>query len=240
MALTDILKDIANAIRAKNGEETQYKPSEMAAAIGAISGGGADFSELESKLSNGYTDYSYYFHKKASMTEAPAEILKHTGSGTNFAYMFYYCGALTASPSFDVSNGTNFEEMFRNNFEIITIPPMDTSNGIKFNYMLSGCKKLTTIGGIDFSNATSATGVFNNNSALENITINGVIKITGLSVYTSNNLTHDSLMSFVNALYDWKANGGTSTYTLTLGSTNLAKLTDAEKAIATEKGWTLA
>lgn len=32
--------DIANAIRGKNGTETQYKPSEMAAAISAISGGG--------------------------------------------------------------------------------------------------------------------------------------------------------------------------------------------------------
>ena len=32
----------------------------------------------------------------------------------------------------------------------------------------------------------------------------------------------------------------TSTQTLTMGSTNLAKLTDEEKAIATNKGWTLA
>jgi hypothetical protein len=32
----------------------------------------------------------------------------------------------------------------------------------------------------------------------------------------------------------------TTTKTLTLGSTNLAKLTDEEKAIATNKGWTLA
>ena len=32
----------------------------------------------------------------------------------------------------------------------------------------------------------------------------------------------------------------TSTKKLTLGATNLAKLTDEEKAIATNKGWTLA
>jgi hypothetical protein len=32
----------------------------------------------------------------------------------------------------------------------------------------------------------------------------------------------------------------TTTKTLTIGSTNLAKLTDAEKKIATDKGWTLA
>ena len=32
----------------------------------------------------------------------------------------------------------------------------------------------------------------------------------------------------------------TSTKTLTMGATNLAKLTDEDKAIATNKGWTLA
>lgn len=37
--------DIAAAIRSKNGTETLYKPSEMAAAIQAISGGGADIGE---------------------------------------------------------------------------------------------------------------------------------------------------------------------------------------------------
>ena len=31
----------------------------------------------------------------------------------------------------------------------------------------------------------------------------------------------------------------TTTQTLTLGSTNLAKLTEADKKIATDKGWTL-
>ena len=36
--------EIANAIRNKNGTTTQYKPSEMAAAINAISTGGGESS----------------------------------------------------------------------------------------------------------------------------------------------------------------------------------------------------
>ena len=42
IVLTDdtYYQDIANAIRNKNGTTTQYKPSEMAAAINAISIGG--------------------------------------------------------------------------------------------------------------------------------------------------------------------------------------------------------
>ena len=49
------------------------------------------------------------------------------------------------------------------------------------------------------------------------------------------NLTHDSIMVVINGLQTV-----TEAQTLTLGSTNLAKLTDEEKKIATDKGWTLA
>ena len=48
-------------------------------------------------------------------------------------------------------------------------------------------------------------------------------------------LTHDSLMVVINGLQTV-----TTTQKLTLGSTNLAKLTDEEKKVATDKGWTLA
>ena len=49
-------------------------------------------------------------------------------------------------------------------------------------------------------------------------------------------LTHDSIMNVINKAADVTA----APATLTLGSTNLAKLSDEEKAIATNKGWTLA
>ena len=47
-------------------------------------------------------------------------------------------------------------------------------------------------------------------------------------------LSHDSLMSNINNLKT-----DTTTKILTLGATNLAKLSDEEIAIATNKGWTL-
>ena len=52
-------------------------------------------------------------------------------------------------------------------------------------------------------------------------------------------------MNVINNLYDLNitydvANGGTLyTQSLVLGGTNLAKLTDEEKAIAINKGWSL-
>ena len=48
-------------------------------------------------------------------------------------------------------------------------------------------------------------------------------------------LDHDSLMVVINGLQTV-----TETQTLTLGSTNLDKLTEEEKQVAIDKGWTLA
>lgn len=80
------------------------------------------------------------------------------------------------------------------------------------------------------------TTIFQNCSALKNLRIQGVVASNFDARWCP--LSVDSLMSIINALKDYSETGGT--YTLTIGSTNLAKLTDAEKAIATQKGWTLA
>lgn len=81
------------------------------------------------------------------------------------------------------------------------------------------------------------TSTFNSCANLKNIIFEGVIG-NDISFRDSPLLTHDSLMSIINHLKDFS--GTTTTMTLTLRTTNLAKLTDAEKAIATQKGWTLA
>ena len=59
-----------------------------------------------------------------------------------------------------------------------------------------------------------------------------------ISFAQSNKLSHDSLMSIINALKDFSST--TTTKTLTLHANSKALLTDSEKAIATQKGWTLA
>ena len=56
-----------------------------------------------------------------------------------------------------------------------------------------------------------------------------------VSLSASTKLTHDSLMVVINGLQTV-----TTAQKLTLGTANLAKLTDEEKKVATDKGWTLA
>ena len=75
---------------------------------------------------------------------------------------------------------------------------------------------------------------FVNCTSLTTITGNPNFKVS-LDLSNSTNLTHDSLMVVINGLQTV-----TTAQTLTLGTTNLAKLTDDEKKVATDKGWTLA
>ena len=82
-------------------------------------------------------------------------------------------------------------------------------------------------------NATNISNCFNGCTALTDITGRPNFKVS-LSLSDCKNLTHDSLIVVINGLQT------VTGQTLTLGSTNLAKLSDAEKKIATDKGWTLA
>lgn len=92
---------------------------------------------------------------------------------------------------------------------------------IKVSDKLTDCVNM-----FQYSNATNIT-----------FTDDSVIACNGMN-FSSCDLTHDSILSIINALQDKTSVGGT--WTVTLGTKNLAKLTDAEKAIAAAKKWTLA
>lgn len=78
---------------------------------------------------------------------------------------------------------------------------------------------------------------FINCSELENLMISGAIGSNDVNLQWSNKLTHDSLMSVINALQDKTGDTSGTRWTLTIGSENYAKLTDTEVDIARNKGW---
>lgn len=146
----------------------------------------------------------------------------------------------------------------------IDVSGLDFSNATTGNYMFNGCKNLTSL---DLSNFDAnkimgsaqnytITYMFNgctnltNLKFMKNLGKGYVIKANGYNASTVNlsscsKLTHESLIDVINNLYDLNltydvANGGTLyTQNLQIGSTNLAKLTEEEIAIATNKGWTV-
>ena len=160
-----------------------------------------------------------------------------TSNVTDMNRMFSSCYALTTIPQLDTSKVTDMSSMFSSCYALTTIPQLDTSNVTDMNNMFNSCSALTTIPQLDTSKVTNMSSMFGDCSALENL--GGFLNCkVDLSLSNSTKFTHDSLMNVINNLYDLTANG-LSGQTLTLGSTNIAKLTADEIAIATNKGWTI-
>lgn len=149
--------------------------------------------------------------------------LLETDKITNMDGMFVSCKLIKTIPNINTSNVTNMSEMFYGCFELETLQKLNCSNVERINGVVKNCNKLQNIGGFENLGQAYKTTTGANNY---------YYKLT----LSNNNLTHDSLMNVINNLYDIKSKG-CNPQSLELGSTNLAKLTSEEVAIATEKGW---
>lgn len=168
----------------------------------------------------------------------------------NFSYAFNNCRSITTINNINTINAIRMEQSFSNCLKLEEVYNLDTSNVTNFSYMFSYCEILTTIDKLNAKSCESPYNMFRGCSKLTNLgglqnlgQAYSTTKNANYSVYTLNlansiNLTHESLMNVINNLYDI-ATAGVQPQQLQLGSTNLAKLTDEEKAIATNKGWSL-
>ena len=137
----------------------------------------------------------------------------------------------------DTSKCTIFLQMFQSS-SVKYIPIIDASNCISNNNYTFSSDSIISIEKLIVSEKTIyGTSTFDSKN-LETVTFEGVIGQNGLNLSRCVKLSYESLMSVINCLKDYSGTG--TTYTVTLGAANLAKLTDAEKAIATQKGWSLA
>lgn len=176
---------------------------------------------------------------------------------TSLAYVFYAYERLKEIRIKGVSDKiTTVSNMCNSCEELIEVPYIDGTNITDYSNMFAGCRSLLKFQLIYAGKARSVSYMFTGCSTLEDL---GGLQDLGkgytqqranyssytLSLNQCSKLTHESLMNIINGLYDLNltydvANGGTLyTQTLQLGSSNLAKLTAEEIAIATSKGWTL-
>lgn len=173
-----------------------------------------------------------------------------TSSATNMSSMFYYCDSLEAVSLSDTSKVTNMNSMFYGCYALQSIAAMDTSGVTDMGSMFYDCRCLTTLPILDCSASVNLVYIFSNIGNLVNC---GGFKDLGeaylttasanysnytLNISSTTLLTHDSLMNIINNLYDI-ASKGCNTQKVTIGATNLAKLSADEIAIATAKGWTV-
>ena len=124
-------------------------------------------------------------------------------------------------------------------FGVLDFSVCENMQSLFYGHQFNSTDSVVTIDEFISSEITTYNAnTFQHATQLTNLTMKGVIAKNSFNVSYCTKLTHDSLMSIINCLKDFSGSG--TTYTVTLGTANLVKLSDSEKAIATEKGWTLA
>lgn len=117
------------------------------------------------------------------------DILEEQGVKLDFSKMtsnslnniFYYASKITELPDIDLSNTTQ----------------------TTISSMFAHCKALKTIKSLTIpTTVKDVTGIFSNCTSLENIEISGTLMCKGINLQWSANLSHDSIMSIINALMD--------------------------------------
>lgn len=96
-----------------------------------------------------------------------------------------------------------------------------------------GCQSVTEIGAFDMSKSQNNAGMFFGCSSLK--TLNCVHWVKSFDISASTAFEESDLVEIISNL-----DTVTTAQTLTMGATNLAKLTQEEILVATGKGWTLA
>lgn len=224
--LSAVFTDIANAIREKSGSTEQMQPINMADNITAIK-----TSSLKTLLDA--TQSTYYLFYKYSGTNVD-ELINYddTSNVLKMDWMFNDCNNLTSAPLLNTAKVTSIRAMFYGCYNLENVPLYDTSNVKDMNSTFAMCRKLTTIPNLDVSKVTTFNSVFSQCSYLKSILMHGM-KVS-FDISPSTRFEKSDLVTILNNLAVV-----TTTQTLKMGTTNLAKLTDEEKAIATNKGWTL-
>lgn len=233
-SLRQVFHDIAEAIRAK-GIIGTFKPIDMASKIGEIQTGGSEPTNPR----------AVFAYDTSTSIVVPNTLVVDMLAVDDLTNCFSNCSNLTSIslPDGFGSTAVNIGGCFSSctSLTSLTLPDGFGQNAtiLAFNRLVGcfyNCKALESLhlpSGFG-QKATNLVNCFSNCTALKTITGNPNFKVS-LSLGASKNLTHDSIMVIINGLQTV-----TEAQTLTLGTENLAKLTEADKQIATNKGWTLA
>lgn len=166
-----------------------------------------------------------------------------TSSAINMGWMFNRNNLKHLDVSnFNTSKVTNMFAMFSGSLSLtrLDVSNFDTSNvldfGRVFSYWGNVCEELN-ISGLNLTKCTSMNDTFWS-SSFKVIRCDGLqlpnIDMSKIGLNSSTALTVDSIVGLLNALP--QSDKG---YSFQIGSDNIAKLSDEQKAIATNKGWTL-
>ena len=150
------------------------------------------------------------------------------GKASSLSSPFQNCYSLIYAPNItSTASYVSMDDAFYGCYGLRYIPKYNFEVDITGN-SFANCKQLTYVGGFSRIKATHI------GSSKSNTVVN---------FSSSELLTHESLLNILNSLDYYTIGSGLNEQpggqTLILGTTNLNKLTSAEKAIATNRGWKL-
>ena len=163
------------------------------------------------------------------------EVYKLTQQSRNDILWVYLGGNNYSYDSIVVSNNS-----WRNHYSIEAITKNDNvsvgGSMTNMSYMFNGCYNLRSIPQLDLSLITNSfnPSIPTYNENVE-VSVSFVANTINCNVLFNPNLTIDSLQSLINGLVDLT---GPDAKTLTIGSQNIAKLTNAQRNAITAKNWT--
>jgi surface protein len=157
-ALTDLLTNIANAIRAKKGTTSPINAQNFASEIDSIEVGGFDLAKWKAENMSSLA-YEFYNYKGTNLDDIIPQL--DTGNVTDMKSMFYGCANLTSIPQLDTGNVTDVSNMFYGCTNLTSIPQLDVSKATNTRYMFQKCSSLITIPPIDIGSSTGTSSMFN-------------------------------------------------------------------------------
>lgn len=173
--------------------------------------------------------FDYTFYGCLKLKEVP---LIDTSNATGMTATFYNCAAIKAIPQLGTSKVTSISQLCYGCTSLESVPALDFSEVRSGSNAFSGCSALKTVGPLTIPNMTSASSMFRNCYALENCFL--IALKTGISFEFSSKLTKESVLYIFE-----NAQTVTTTQTITLHADTFAQLTEAEIAVATEKGFSV-
>jgi len=176
------------------------------------------------------TEFSFMFTACQSLETVP---LFDTSKGVSMGNMFQSCQSLTEVPAFDTSLVTQFSNMFIACYSLKSIPLLNTVKGITFTQMFASCPSLDELPALNLTAGTTFTNMFNGATGIAKAPFVN-IKLT--FSFANMMLSRTAIVDIFNGL----ASGVTSKTITVSGNPGYASLSVAERAIATNKGWTIA
>lgn len=194
---------------------------------------------IAEQITRAKTDYDKVYEAgKKSEYDAFWDSFQKKGVPIGYTYKFYgeHWSDEVYKPKYDIVCTAAISAFYSSSItdSLVSIDCRDIAMQTTFAYC-----NIQTIRKLIVSKDTTYSRTFDTCKKIINLTIEGVIGKNGFNVQWATLLTHDSLMSIINALADYSKDTS-EIWTVTIGETNRAKLTDDELAIAEMKGWEVA